>query len=64
MRIRNGKIVEYKEFTDTYYVHRVIDSPHTRGAPQPRYRIFDTPSRTFSGGSIGEALRGKGTADA
>ncbi len=60
MRVRNGKIVEYKEFADTYYIHRVIDSPQTRGAPQPRYRIFDTPSRIFRGDSLGEALRGPG----
>src|SRR5271156_1576964 len=57
MRIRNAKIIEYKEFADTYYIHRVIDSPHTRGAPQPRYRIFDTPSCIFRGNSLGEALR-------
>jgi hypothetical protein len=57
MRIRNLKIIEYKEFADTYYVHRVIDSPQTRGAPKARYRIFDTPSRVFRGNSLGEALR-------
>lgn len=59
VRLRAGKIVEYKEFVDTYYVHRVIDSPLTRGTPQPRYRIFETPSHTFSGAAVGEVLRDK-----
>lgn len=60
VRLRDGKIVEYKEFIDTYYVNRVIDSPHTRGAPQPRYRIFATPTVTISGGALGETLRREG----
>jgi ketosteroid isomerase-like protein len=63
MRIRNGQIIEYKEFTDTYYVYRSIDSPQTRNAPQPRYRIFDIPSHTFRGDSISQTLRGKDGAD-
>jgi uncharacterized protein len=62
MRIRYSKIIEYKEFADTYYIHRVIASPYTRGAPQPRYRIFDTPSHIFRGNSLGEALRDPGGA--
>jgi hypothetical protein len=63
MRIRNGQIIEYKEFTDTYYVYRSIDSPQTRNAPQPRYRIFDVPSHTFRGDSISQTLRAKDGAD-
>jgi ketosteroid isomerase-like protein len=61
MRIRAGAIVEYKEFVDTYYVYRLIDSPQTRGEPQPRYRIFDQASQSYSGNAIGEAVRGQGT---
>ncbi|MDB6062573.1 MAG: hypothetical protein JWM78_2676 [Verrucomicrobiaceae bacterium] len=57
VRLREGKIIEYKEFVDTYYVNRLIDSPLTRGTPQPRYRIFDTPTVTFSGAAVGEVLR-------
>lgn len=57
VRLRQGKIIEYKEFIDTYYVHRVIDSPQTRGEPVARYRIFDTPTATFTGGGPGAALR-------
>jgi ketosteroid isomerase-like protein len=60
VRLRDGKIVEYKEFIDTYYVNRLIDSPHTRGAPKPRYRIFETPTVTLSGDALGETLRGEG----
>jgi hypothetical protein len=38
----------------------MIDSPHTRGAPQPRYRIFAIPTVTISGGALGETLRREG----
>jgi uncharacterized protein len=60
VRLRDGKIVEYKEFVDTYYVNRLIDSPHTRGTPQPRYRIFETPTVTMTGAALGESLRDEG----
>jgi uncharacterized protein len=60
MRIRNGKIIEYKEFADTLYVYRTIDAPETRGMPRPRYRIFDQASAVFEGKSMGEALRPPG----
>ena len=59
VRLREGKIIEYKEFIDTYYVHRVIDSPHTRGEPRPRYRIFDTPTAVLSGDGPGKTVRGE-----
>lgn len=61
VRLRAGKIVEYKEFVDTYYVNRLIDSPLTRGTPQPRYRIFDMPTITLSGAALGEKLRDEGS---
>ena len=60
VRFKDGKIIEYKEFIDTYYVNRVINSPYTRGAPKPRYRIFDIPTIKLSGDPLGEALRSEG----
>jgi ketosteroid isomerase-like protein len=59
VRLRAGKIIEYKEFIDTYYVNRIIDSPATRGTPKPRYRIFETPTARFTGGSLSGALPGE-----
>jgi hypothetical protein len=57
VRLRDGKIVEYKEFIDTLYVNRVIDSPQTRGAAIARYRIFDTPTAVLGGEGPGRTMR-------
>ena len=58
VRLRAGKIVEYKEFIDTLYVNRVIDAPQVRGTPIPRYRIFDKPTAVIvSSRGLGDTLR-------
>lgn len=59
VRFDGDKIVEYKEFADTYYVYRTIDAPQTRGEPQPRYPIFETPSLTVSGSGTGESIKAR-----
>jgi hypothetical protein len=57
MRIRNGRIVEYKEFGDTLHIWRVIDAPDTRGPSISRQPLFKNVSYRFIGGSIGETQR-------
>jgi len=36
IRVRDGKIAELKEFSDTLHVHEVIDAPETRGPRKQR----------------------------
>lgn len=64
VRFDGDKIVEYKEFADTYYVYRTIDAPQTRGEPQLRYPIFDTPGLTVSGSGTGESIKARQRAGA
>ncbi|ETB34929.1 hypothetical protein N602_27855 [Mycobacterium avium subsp. hominissuis 10-5606] len=36
LRVRDGKIVEMKEFSDSLHVFEAIDAPETRGPRKPR----------------------------
>jgi hypothetical protein len=36
VRVRDGKIVEMKEFSDSLHVYEAIDAPETRGPRKPR----------------------------
>jgi ketosteroid isomerase-like protein len=58
MKIRDGAIVDYKEFTDTLHVWRLIDDPSVRGAPTPRQPFLTNIAHRFQGGGISEAQRG------
>jgi len=53
LRIQAGKIVEYKEFTDTLHVWRKIDSPQVRGELTPRANFVTATTRELRGNSIG-----------
>ncbi len=57
MVIRDGQIVEYKEFGDTLHAWRTIDAPETRGAPIARVPLFTEPSLIVEGKAIGETER-------
>ncbi len=57
MRLRDGLIVEYKEFGDTLHAWRLIDDPAVRGEPQSRAPLFHEATFSFVGGAIGEAMR-------
>ncbi len=57
MRVRDGLIVEYKEFGDTLHAWRLIDDPAVRGPAVRRVPLFVESSHMFVGGSIGEAVR-------
>jgi len=57
LRIRDGKIVEYKEYSDTHYAHRVLDVPQIRGPLVERVRTFDTAVATFTGNAVAKTMQ-------
>jgi ketosteroid isomerase-like protein len=48
-RVRDGKIVEIKEFMDTLHLYQTIDAPLVRGEPKQRESHLDRVTRTFTG---------------
>jgi ketosteroid isomerase-like protein len=60
LRVRDGKIVEMKEFSDTLHVHEAIDAPETRGPRKERQSPLTRVTRTIQGGSIGQSLPASG----
>jgi ketosteroid isomerase-like protein len=60
IQLRDGKVVEYKEFVDTLHVYRVIDSPAVRGEPIPREGFVTRVNRTIVGVPIAEQMRARG----
>jgi uncharacterized protein len=62
IRLKEGKVVEYKEFVDTLHVHRVIDSEAVRGEPIARQGFVTRITRILEGTPIAEQMRTQGTA--
>ena len=55
-RIRDGRVCEFKEFSDTLHTYEAMDVPEIRGEPKPRQSPLTNVTRTFAGASIGDAL--------
>jgi uncharacterized protein len=56
LRVRNGKIVEMKEFSDTLHVFEAIDSPQTRGHRKTRQSPLTTVLTSVQGPTAGQAM--------
>jgi ketosteroid isomerase-like protein len=56
IRVRDGKIAELKEFSDTLHVYEAIDSPETRGPRKQRESPLHDVTKTIAGASVGSAL--------
>lgn len=52
LQVRDGRIIEYKEFGDTLHIWRTIDDPRTRGAPIARQPLLTTVSRRLVGNAV------------
>lgn len=59
LKIRDGLIVEYKEFGDTLHAWRLIDAPETRGPAITRPPLLTSVSARFTGGAISTSMREK-----
>jgi ketosteroid isomerase-like protein len=55
VRIRDGKVLELKEFSDTLHVYQTFDAPAMRGEPRPRETPVEHVTRTLGGapGALG-----------
>ena len=60
--VSEGRIVEYKELTDTLHVWRTIDAPETRGPAIVRQPFLTRVVRRLVGKSVGETERGEAAA--
>jgi uncharacterized protein len=56
LRVRDGKICEFKEFSDTLHTYEAMDVPEVRGERKPRTSPLQRVTHTWSGGSVGSAL--------
>jgi ketosteroid isomerase-like protein len=56
LKVRDGKVVEAKEFSDTLYVHDTIDLPHTRGPRIPRQSPLTVVTGSVSGSAVSEGM--------
>jgi ketosteroid isomerase-like protein len=56
VRVREDKIAEFKEFSDTLHVFEAIDAPETRGPRKQRQSPLQRVTNTIEGASVGEAL--------
>ncbi|CAM4180715.1 SnoaL-like domain-containing protein [Novosphingobium lubricantis] len=52
LQVREGRIVEYKEFADTLHIWRVIDDPRVRGAPIARQPLLVNVRRRLVGNAV------------
>lgn len=52
LRVRGGRIIEYKEFSDTLHIWRTIDDPRTRGAAIARQPLLTNVTRRLVGNAI------------
>ncbi len=52
LRVRDGRIVEYKEFADTLHIWRTIDDPRTRGTAIARQPFLARVERRIVGGAV------------
>jgi uncharacterized protein len=56
VRVRDGKIVELKEFADTLHTFQAIDSPATRGEPKDRQSPIRNLTKTLQRDASVEAF--------
>lgn len=54
LRVSDGKIIEFKEFSDTLHVYQVMDHPQVRGPAKPRERHLKRVTATWAGAGVGE----------
>jgi uncharacterized protein len=52
LRVRDGVIVEYKEFADTLHIFRSIDDPRTRGPAITRQSFVGDVQKTLVGPAV------------
>lgn len=52
MQVRDGRIVEYKEFGDTLHIWRTIDDPRVRGEPIGRQPLLTEVTRRLVGNAV------------
>lgn len=53
-KLRDGKIAQLKEFTDTLHLFEVIDVPEIRGPRKPRESPIEAVTLTVSGPAVGQ----------
>ena len=56
LRVRDGKIVEMKEFSDSLHVFEAIDAPETRGPRKPRESPLTSVTASVHGLTAGAEL--------
>jgi ketosteroid isomerase-like protein len=56
IRVRGGKIVEMKEFSDSLHVYEAIDAPETRGPRKPRESPLTSITASVQGRTAGADL--------
>jgi uncharacterized protein len=56
IRVRDGKVCELKEFSDTLHVYEAMDVPEVRGARKDRESPLTGVTTVISGASVGSAL--------
>ncbi|NDJ87943.1 nuclear transport factor 2 family protein [Mycolicibacter kumamotonensis] len=56
LRLRDGKIAEMKEFSDTLHVFEAIDAPETRGPRKPRESPLTTVTASIQGPTAGPGM--------
>jgi ketosteroid isomerase-like protein len=56
MRVRDGKVVEMKEFSDTLHVFEAIDAPETRGPRKARQSPLTTVTASVRGPTVGQGM--------
>ena len=56
IRVRGGKIVEMKEFSDSLHAYEAIDAPETRGPRKPRESPLTSFTASVQGRTAGADL--------
>jgi ketosteroid isomerase-like protein len=56
LKVRDGKVVEAKEFSDTLQVFEAVDRPETRGARKPRQSPLTTVTDTVRGPAAAQGI--------
>jgi hypothetical protein len=56
LKVRNSRIVEMKEFSDTLHVFETIDTPETRGPRTARQSPLRTVSASVEGATAGKGM--------
>jgi uncharacterized protein len=56
IKVRDGKVVEMKEFSDSLHVFEAIDAPETRGPRKPRQSPLTNITSSVQGATAGAGL--------